>query len=196
MLRSGAERRVGSRGNRPEVHAVQEGYPIPRPLIRVVLSDPLRVFCQLAELTVEAQPDLEWLGSVQDNEAAVELVNHSRPDVAMITAGWERHDALETTRAIVRSVPSCKVVVLGEEEDLELITNCFGAGASGWLSRKCSTAQFLGAIYTAYNDGVVLSRHLLVPLLARIAEKHMEPQDMIYLDESPRHVPGVTLIRP
>jgi DNA-binding NarL/FixJ family response regulator len=173
---------------------VQEGYPVPRPIIRVVLSDPLRVFRQLAELTVEAQPDLEWVGSVQDNDAAVDLVAQSRPDVALITAGWERHDALETTRDIIRSVPTCKIVVLGEEEDLELITNCFGAGASGWLSRKCSTAEFLGAIYTAYNEGVVLPRRLLAPMLARVAEKHMGPTDMIYLDESPRRVPGVDLV--
>jgi DNA-binding NarL/FixJ family response regulator len=87
---------------------------------------------------------------------AVHLACQLRPDVVLMNAIMPKLNGIEATRQITQRAPECKVVILAESSNSQLLSNAFDAGARGYLSRHCSAEELLRGVHDIASGGVYL----------------------------------------
>ncbi len=109
-----------------------------------------------------------------DGEAAVRLALEHRPDVVLMDVSMPTVDGIEATRRILKADGRQCVIILTMHMDRAIIEQALRAGAVGYLTKDCSTAEVVEAIRLATNGDTVLSPNLATLMLseARGGERH------------------------
>jgi DNA-binding NarL/FixJ family response regulator len=72
---------------------------------------------------------------------------------------------------------AARILVLGERDDLDIVTTVLDAGASGYLTKEAGVAELADAIRQATAGEFVVPPHLLTPLLDRLLRRRRESQE-------------------
>jgi DNA-binding NarL/FixJ family response regulator len=80
---------------------------------------------------------------------------------------------------ILERRPECKVVVLADVEDHELLIEALEAGASGFLTKGSPLSELIDAARRVQRGEVLIPPRLLGPLLGRLIRRRRE-QDQAY----------------
>jgi DNA-binding NarL/FixJ family response regulator len=121
-------------------------------MITVVLSDDHALVRRGLEQLLDADPDIEVVGTASDGREAVELVSRLRPDVVLMDLQMPELDGVEATRKIVHESPDDKqvqVVVLTSFSDTERIVAAIDAGAVGYLLKDTEPEDLLEGVRAA-----------------------------------------------
>ena len=98
---------------------------------RVLLADDhtllLEAFVKLLE------PKCEVVGTVADGRALLEAAPRLKPDVAVVDIAMPLLNGLEAGRQLKKDMPQLKLIFLTMNEDPDLVSEAFRAGASGYL---------------------------------------------------------------
>ena len=122
-------------------------------MIRVVLADDHGVLRDGLARVVEAQPDLELVGTAANGADAVDLCREAMPDVVLMDLEMPVMDGIEATRAILAEAPTTVVLVLTSFSDQRRITGALDAGAVGYLLKDASAEEVVRGIRTAAAGG-------------------------------------------
>lgn len=125
-------------------------------MIKVFLVDDHRLICDALKSLVEAEPDMEIVGTAYDGLSAVEKMEKCSPDVLVIDIMMPQLNGIEATRRIVRSRPSTKVLALSTHIERSRVEEMLKAGASGYLSKLSSFQCLATAIRTLAAGGMYL----------------------------------------
>lgn len=82
----------------------------------------------------------------EDGLAAVHLANLHQPDLVLMDLAMPRMNGSEATREIRRRCPKTKVLVITVEGTESSLSECIGAGASGYLQKTASKDELIKAI--------------------------------------------------
>lgn len=115
-----------------------------------VAEDEALIRLDLVEMLQEA--GYEVVGQAATGEAAVELINRTRPDVLLMDVRMPAMDGLTAAERISVESP-CAIVMLTAFSDPELIARATEAGVTGYLVKPVSSADLIPAIEVA------LARH-------------------------------------
>jgi DNA-binding NarL/FixJ family response regulator len=111
----------------------------------------------------------------------------SAPDVAVLGFGKDdsRQDCLEAVAGLRREMPDCPVAAFFDfhGRDVELGVKFLELGAAGFISRRCSGAQFVTALRWLYYGGALIPRAMLDDVASALAERRLEVQRTIRLEE-------------
>ncbi len=101
-------------------------------------------------MILEDQPDIEVVGEATDGKAGVELAQRLQPDVVVMDIRMPVLDGIEATRRIVRDgvAPNARVLILTTFDADENVVEALRAGASGFLLKDVTPADFVAAIRT------------------------------------------------
>jgi two-component system nitrate/nitrite response regulator NarL len=124
--------------------ALSAGVP---PIRRLVLADDHRMFAEALALTMSQQPDLRVVD--QCAAGAVDLVARvaaSRPDVLVIDVEPLRDAVADVLAALLAACPTTRLVVLTGSRDADQMVAAVRAGAVGWLTKDCTSADLLAAV--------------------------------------------------
>jgi DNA-binding NarL/FixJ family response regulator len=119
--------------------------PTPKNRIRVVLVDDHAAFRNAIKLLIRKERGMSVVAEAGDGTAALEAVGLHKPDVVILDVRLPQMDGLEATRAITRTHPGTKVIVLTLFTDDGTRVKALEAGAHHCLS-KDSHAQGLLAV--------------------------------------------------
>ncbi|MGH2727375.1 MAG: response regulator [Actinomycetota bacterium] len=147
--------------------------------IRILLADEHALFREAVRVILESQPDLEVVGEAGDGAQAALEAERTRPDVALVDAHLPNSDGVRTTPLIHERRPECKVVVLADSEDDQLLIEALEAGASGFLTKGSPLSELIDAARRVQRGEVLIPPRLLGPLLARLIRRRRE-QDVAY----------------
>jgi len=103
------------------------------------------------------------VGEADNGISAVELANDLAPDVVLMDLTLPGLNGIEATRRIVETCPQIRVVVLTMHQDRAHIRRAFEAGATGYILKKNTLNDLLGAIRTVHRGEVFLS-----PAISRV----------------------------
>ena len=124
--------------------------------LRVVLADDQAVVRDGLGMLLSAADDLEVVGTAPDGTAAVDVVLHQRPDVALVDLRMPGLDGAQVTAAVRRDAPEVRVLVLTTYADDDAVLPALRAGAAGYLTKDTTGEALVSAIRTVAAGGSVL----------------------------------------
>jgi DNA-binding NarL/FixJ family response regulator len=114
------------------------------------------MFAQALRLLLEAESDLELVGSVSTGEAAVELTAGSAVDVVLMDIDLPGIDGVVATRRIREQTPDTQVVVITAFQDADTVAKAVQAGACGFLPKTRTADEVAGVIRRAAAGELVM----------------------------------------
>jgi DNA-binding NarL/FixJ family response regulator len=127
---------------------------------RVLLADDhtllLEAFAKMLE------PEFLVVGTVADGRALISTAAELKPDVIVLDIAMPLLNGLDAARQINRTMPSIKLVFLTMNEDPNLASEAFRAGASGYLLKTSAASELTMAIKEALGG-----RSYITPLITQ-----------------------------
>lgn len=123
----------------------------------LLIADDHAVFRELLSSWLTRNAEFEVIGLAEDGRVAVDLARDLRPDVVLTDNTMPKLNGIDATREIVRAVPKTKVLLLADEADSRSVIAALEAGASGYLSKHCSSEELMWAVRNVAAGGTYLS---------------------------------------
>jgi DNA-binding NarL/FixJ family response regulator len=141
--------------------------------IRVLLVDDQQLVRTGFRMILQDEPGIEVVGEAPDGRQAVDAAIALRPDVVVMDIRMPVLDGIEATRRLVRqaAAPDVRILVLTTFDADENIVEALRAGASGFLLKDVTPADFVAAIRTIAAGEALLSPGVTRRLLDRFAER-------------------------
>jgi DNA-binding NarL/FixJ family response regulator len=138
--------------------------------IRVLLADDHAITRGPLRQRLDQEPDLEVVAEASDGQEALYLAQTLKPDVVLLDLSMPRLSVAQDCQAIVRTVPTTRVIILTGYAD-QLDTRALASlGAVGFVS-KTDSAEHLADTVRAVHRG----ESRLAPSTADPAEPAAEP---------------------
>lgn len=166
--------------------------------VRVLVCDDQDLIRTGFTTIIDAQPDLEVVGSCGDGRAAVELARRLRPDVVVMDVRMPVLDGIEATRLLAGAGVSdpVKVLVVTTFDLDEYVYEALRAGASGFLLKDAPAGQMLHGIRTVASGAALLAPEVTMRLVGKYASRISPPEAATPSDGalSPRELEVLLLI--
>ena len=117
-------------------------------MTRVVLVDDHQILRVSLARLLDAEDDIEVVGTAGDGAEAIGLVAAECPDVVLMDLSMPGMDGVDATRRIMRETPT-KVVVLTSFSDRGRILEALDAGAIGYLLKDVEPDELLRGVRAA-----------------------------------------------
>ncbi|HTQ32161.1 MAG TPA: response regulator transcription factor [Opitutaceae bacterium] len=115
---------------------------------------------------VKKKAGFELLGSFPDGAAALAQLPALSPDIVIMDIQLPGMSGIECTRLLKAKLPSTQILILTVFDDSELVFKALAAGASGYLLKRSSRSEIIGAIEQVRDGGA--------PMTGDIARKVVE----------------------
>jgi two-component system, NarL family, response regulator LiaR len=122
--------------------------------ITILIADDNTMLCAMLASYLNHRSGIQVVGTVNDGQAAVQLVDQLHPDVVLMDIVMPVMDGLSATRIIRERYPHVKVVILtsgfGAQAD-----DALAAGASAYVLKMVSVDEIAHVIRTVHmsRDG-------------------------------------------
>lgn len=147
-----------------------------RESLRILLADEQSLFREALRVVLEAESDLRVVADVRDGLRAVAEADRTRPDVALLHAALPNCDGISAIALIKERVPTCKVLVLTDEEDQNALTDALEAGANGYLTKDSPVGELIDAIRAVHRGETLVPARMLGRLFDGLI-RHRRDQD-------------------
>ncbi|MEV0968466.1 response regulator transcription factor [Microtetraspora glauca] len=114
--------------------------------IRIVVVDDHPLMREGLRALVASLPDVEVVGEAGDGEAARREAQLTQPDIVIMDLHMPGTNGVDATRAILRTTPATRVLVLTMFEDDDSVFGAMRAGASGYLVKGAQQDEIVRAI--------------------------------------------------
>jgi len=138
--------------------------------IRIFIADDNRLLREgLASMLAE-QDDIVIVGSAESGRSALEQIEQSKPDVALVDIGMPDKDGLDITLELHKDLPAVKVIILGMPDLTDEIMACIEAGAAGYVLKEASFDYLVESIHSVQRGEPFCSPRMAASLFSRVAE--------------------------
>ncbi|MGL5694541.1 MAG: response regulator [Peptostreptococcaceae bacterium] len=121
--------------------------------MRVLIIDDDKLVCVSLKTILEAESDIEVVGTGCDGSEAIELYNSLRPDILLMDIRMKSMTGLDAGDIILKKYSDAKILFLTTFSDDEYIVRALGIGAKGYIIKQnfeCIVPS-LRAVYTGQN---------------------------------------------
>ncbi len=170
-------------------------------MIRLLLVDDQSLICQGLAAVLNQQEDLEVVGSAENGQAAISLlegfaneqVASLLPDVVLMDIRMPVMTGIEATRLIADRFPTVKVLVLSTFDDDRDIALSMRAGAKGYLLKDMPANELAGAIRLVHRGYCQMAPGLMEKLVTNVSDPddrlpRAEPEALTQLPPRERDV--------
>lgn len=104
-------------------------------------------------------PHSEWelCGEADNGNDAIRMAEELKPDVIIMDLSMPGLNGIEATRAIRKTQPGVKIVLLTLHESAELVRSAFRAGARGYLLKTDAEQELVKALAVVVGEGAYIS---------------------------------------
>lgn len=114
---------------------------------------------------LEAQPQLQIVGTALSGEAALEQVEAAAPDVLLLDLGLPGMSGIEVTRQVKARLPRIEILIFTIFDEEDKVLEAVKAGASGYLLKGAGADKIVEAILEVRGGGTVIQPNLARRLL-------------------------------
>jgi DNA-binding NarL/FixJ family response regulator len=138
-------------------------------LIKVLLADDHAIFRAGLRRLVEEAGDMVVVAEAADGLEAIEQVQNTMPDVAVIDISMPGLDGLEVISQLSFSHPKLPILVLTMHEEEQYVVRTIAAGAMGYITKRSVPEQLVKAIRKVHAGGRYLTEEAAEVLALRMA---------------------------
>jgi DNA-binding NarL/FixJ family response regulator len=146
--------------------------------IRVILADDHAVVRKGIREFLEEETDICVLAEASDGETAKQLIQHYRPDVAILDIRMPGATGIEVTRWVRQAALPVKVLIVTAYDDNPFVTAALQAGANGYVMKDADADQIIAAVRSIHHGQTALdpavARMLVAPPAVNPAVALME----------------------
>jgi DNA-binding NarL/FixJ family response regulator len=135
--------------------------------VRLLLADDHRMLREGLRRSM-SDAGFEVVGEATDGVEAVTLAAQLLPDVILMDVTMPNCDGVEACRQVKEAGIRSSVVMLTMHADQDVLANAIRAGASGYLTKDCSTREIAEAVRMAAEGETVLSPQLARSMLEEV----------------------------
>jgi two-component system NarL family response regulator len=114
--------------------------------IRVALGDDHRMLRDALAGILDAEPDIEVVGTASDGEAIIELVRVQAPDVLVLDIAMPGMSGIDVARRLREMKVKVKILALSAYDDRRFVQEMLQAGAAGYLTKAGAATDLTRAI--------------------------------------------------
>jgi DNA-binding NarL/FixJ family response regulator len=144
--------------------------------IRILVAQERGLFREALRIVLDGESDLKVVGETQDGLETVEEVARTLPDVAVIGARLPKLDGIRATEMIGQRTPDCRVLVISEEDDLEILVAALEAGARGFLTWEIPLHNLIGGVHSLHRGEILVPPRMLGGLLSHLLRRRNEQE--------------------
>ncbi len=133
--------------------------------ISVYLADDHAIVRDGLRLLLEAENNIDVIGSAADGRSAVREIRKMNPDLVILDIAMPLLNGIEATLQILESCPSTKVIILSMHATREHIHRAMHAGARGYLLKESAGSEVVKAIRSVYAGNRYLSQRVSETIL-------------------------------
>jgi DNA-binding NarL/FixJ family response regulator len=137
--------------------------------IRVLVVDDDDLMRAGLRAVLQSDDGIEIVGEADDGRKAVGKVAALSPHVVLMDVRMPDLDGITATREVLDAAPKTAVVILTTFEDDEYIFGALRAGASGFLLKRTSPEELVGAIHAVASGDSLLSPSVTRRVIDRMA---------------------------
>jgi len=124
---------------------------------RVLIVDDHAFIRRGVQTILHAFPEWEFCGEAENGKDAIRLADELRPEVIIMDVSMPGLNGIEATRAIRKTQPGVKIVLLTLHESSELLRSAFRAGARGYLLKTDAEQELVRALTVVIGEGAYIS---------------------------------------
>lgn len=125
-------------------------------LQRVVVADDHPIYREGIVRALLQTGRYEIAGEASDGEATLELIHHTRPDVALVDLRMPKLDGLGVVRRLEREGSRVPLVLLSAFMQHQIVEQARAAGAAAYISKDASREEIVAAV-----DAVALQARIV-----------------------------------
>lgn len=126
-------------------------------MIRIVLVDDHAVVRSGYRRLLCAEPDFDVVGEAASAPEANALVQHARPDVAIVDLSLKGSSGLEAIAGMRARMPALRLLVLSMHDSAGHVAQALKAGAHGYLTKRSEPEELIAGIRAVLRGTRVLS---------------------------------------
>ncbi|MBY0495012.1 MAG: response regulator transcription factor [Cyanobacteria bacterium] len=116
--------------------------------LRILLADDHATVREGLCMILNAQPDMEVVGTASEGHAALQEAERVKPDVVIMDISMPGLNGLEATAQLMKRSPSARVLTLTRHTDLSYLRQLMSAGAAGYVMKQSPAETLLSAVRT------------------------------------------------
>ncbi|ONG38784.1 two-component system response regulator UvrY [Alkanindiges hydrocarboniclasticus] len=124
--------------------------------------------------------DIEVIGQAESGEMAIDMARRENPDVVLLDVNMPGIGGVETTRRLIQSVPTIKVLAvsgLAEEPYPSLLLK---AGAKGYITKGAPLSEMVRAIKKVMQGGKYFSADIAEQIASSyLSDQQQSPFDLL-----------------
>lgn len=132
--------------------------------LKVFLADDHPLLRMALRLSLTQKKDIEVVGEASDGYTAVEKIQTSIPDIAVIDVEMPGLTGIRVIRILRRTFSKMKIVVLSTYNKEEYIRDAIQAGADGYILKRVGIDELVRII-----RGFGTGEHVISPYLVNLA---------------------------
>ena len=143
----------------------------------VLLADYHPIFLKATKKLLA--PFCRIVGTASDGPSVIALAEKLRPAVILLDVYLPLLNGLDACERLLKSDPETKIIFLTANEDTDTADEAIRRGASGYVVKKCRSAELLSAIQYVLADRVYVSPGIIEnptpPCLSPLARRCVGP---------------------
>jgi len=121
-------------------------------MITIAMAEDHQMLIDGVKYFFEYDEDINFIGTVNNGEDLVKLVNLKQPKLVITDIRMPKMDGIQATKLIKTKFPHINVLALTMFDQPEAIKQMLDAGASGYLLKNSGIKMLTKAIVTVAND--------------------------------------------
>jgi DNA-binding NarL/FixJ family response regulator len=127
---------------------------------RVLIVDDHAFIRRGVQAVLHSFPEWEFCGEADNGNDAIRLAQELKPEVIIMDVSMPGLNGIEATRAIRKTQPEVKIILLTLHQSEDLVRTAFRAGATGYLLKADAEQELLKALSTVVGEGTYISSKL------------------------------------
>jgi two-component system nitrate/nitrite response regulator NarL len=151
----------------------------PGTAIRVLIAIENRLYGEMLATGLDREADVEVVGEAADAESAIAGAAATGASVVLMSSGLPGFAGGHAGCLLRDSSPACRIIVLADDSDQEVLAEGLGCGASGYLTKDCSVADLVEAVRGVSRGDVLIPPAMLGPLLSDLLDRKKSHADAL-----------------
>ena len=155
--------------------------------IKILLVDDHKIVFESLQSLLDEQHDMHVVGWAQNGRDAVKKVKELTPTVVIMDVAMPGLNGIEATQQIRSHYPGIKIIALSMHAEKQFVTCILSAGASGYLTKNCSSDELVNAVRSVAANKNYLSPDIagvvIEESLTHLSEKSPSPLSVLTMRE-------------